>query len=443
MINKPNDQSNADSDIVVLAASTLIYDPQASEYYANAEVHIADCVIRQLATQGSEQTEFARNAREALSSLAEQSQSENGSAKIVIDVEANADDSLQLAQLLRNRHVDRSVRLVTRDAGVRILAAAQGIAVSNHLPFGQYASGNPDNGIHKTTSLAAFESLLAVSTAGKTTTDTEGNQEGNQKETEYVPNELVVPESGLSDSAILQTDTDNRLKLAPLEPPLSGAEVWGIEARTEEQQFAIWLLMNPDIDLVSIGGDAGTGKTLLALAAGLEQTLEQRRFIEVIVTRATIAIGEDIGFLPGTEEEKMTPWMGAIEDNLEVLLPQNANAGSRNWGKAASRDLIGTRIRVKSINFMRGRTFSDRFIIIDEAQNLTPFQMKTLLTRAGPGTKVVLLGNLAQIDTPWLDPDTSGFSWAVARMRPWQHSGHVTLAGVERSRLARQAVLAL
>jgi len=151
------------------------------------------------------------------------------------------------------------------------------------------------------------------------------------------------------------------------------------------------------------------------------------------MTRVTVPVGEDIGFLPGTEEEKMTPWMGALMDNLEVLTRPE---GGGDWGRAASQDLVRSRIRISSLNFMRGRTFLNKYIILDEAQNLTAKQMKTLITRAGPGTKFVCLGNIGQIDTPYLTETTSGLTYVVDRFKHWRHSGHITLMRGERSRLA-------
>ncbi|MDR0934038.1 MAG: PhoH family protein [Burkholderiaceae bacterium] len=214
--------------------------------------------------------------------------------------------------------------------------------------------------------------------------------------------------------------------------------VWGILARNREQNFALNILMDPECDIVTLVGQAGTGKTLLALAAGLAQVLDAKRYNEVIVTRVTIPVGEDIGFLPGTEEEKMSPWMGAFDDNMEVLNKTSHQEGGE-WGRAVTHDLIRSRISVKSLNFMRGRTFIDKFLIIDEAQNLTPKQMKTLITRAGPGTKIICLGNIAQIDTPYLTEGSSGLTYVVDRFRGWAHSGHVMLARGERSRLADYA----
>ena len=212
--------------------------------------------------------------------------------------------------------------------------------------------------------------------------------------------------------------------------------IWGVTARNREQNFALNLLLDPEIDFVTLQGSAGTGKTLLTIAAGLSQVLDNKRYSEIIMTRVTIPVGEDIGFLPGTEEEKMTPWMGALMDNLEVL--QGAQEGG-NFGRAATHDLLQSKIKIRSLNFMRGRTFLNRFLIIDESQNLTSKQIKTLVTRAGPGTKIVCLGDIKQIDTPYLSETTSGLTFAVDRFKHWAHSGHVTLSRGERSRLAYYA----
>jgi len=229
------------------------------------------------------------------------------------------------------------------------------------------------------------------------------------------------------DAAVLELTVDYRTERN---------SVWGVSARNREQNLALNLLMDPEIDFVTVLGPAGTGKTLLTLASGLAQTLDHNRFSEIIMSRVTIPLGEDIGFLPGTEEEKMEPWMGALMDNLEVLT-QSQSGGS--WGRAATTDLLRHRIKIRSLNFMRGRTFLNRFIIIDEAQNLTPKQMKALVTRAGPGTKMVCLGNIAQIDTPYLTETTSGLTFVVNRFHGWDHAGHITLVRGERSRLADYA----
>jgi PhoH-like ATPase len=218
--------------------------------------------------------------------------------------------------------------------------------------------------------------------------------------------------------------------------------VWGIQARNREQNFALNVLLDPEIDFVTLLGTAGTGKTLLALAAGLTLSMEAKLYREIIMTRETIPLGEDIGFLPGTEEEKMTPWMGALLDNLELLSSHDGGSGS-GWERQATNQLLLNRVKMRSLNFMRGRTFLNRYIILDEAQNLTSKQMKTLITRAGPGSKIVCLGNIAQIDTPYLTGTTSGLTYVVDRFKHWPHAAHITLKRGERSRLADFAAEAL
>ncbi len=235
--------------------------------------------------------------------------------------------------------------------------------------------------------------------------------------------EAIVRQKEDDDAALIELADDYRS---------ANHSVWGIQARNREQNFALNMLLDPNIDFVTLLGTAGTGKTLLTLAAGLAQVLDKNLYKEIIMPRVTVPVGEDIGFLPGTEEEKMTPWMGALMDNLEVL----TQTGGGDWGRAAADDLLRSRIRIHSLNFMRGRTFLNKYIILDEAQNLTPKQMKTLITRAGPGTKVICLGNVAQIDTPYLTETTSGLTYVVDRFKQWPHSGHITLLRGERSRLA-------
>jgi PhoH-like ATPase len=255
-----------------------------------------------------------------------------------------------------------------------------------------------------------------------------------RKDEQWFPHQcLYLPGENDPEFRVLRVADGKAVLQIPDDYEQSNHSVWGIHARNREQNFALNLLMDPDVDFVTLLGTAGTGKTLLALAAGLAQVMDQQRYREIIMTRATVSVGEDIGFLPGTEEEKMTPWMGALTDNLEVLAdPQEGGS----WGRAATNDLLASRIKIRSLNFMRGRTFLSRYVIIDEAQNLTPKQMKTLLTRAGPGTKMVCLGNVEQIDTPYLTETTSGLTYAVDRFKAWQHSAHITLRRGERSRLA-------
>ncbi|MEE9412238.1 MAG: PhoH family protein [Methylococcales bacterium] len=249
---------------------------------------------------------------------------------------------------------------------------------------------------------------------------------------QWHPNQFIISSHDPEFQASVVSIDNNTAVLAQL-IDYQSQQTWGIQALNSHQSFALNMLLNPEIDFVTLLGNAGTGKTLLALAAGLQMTMDDSRYQEIIMTRETISVGEDIGYLPGSEEEKMAPWMGALMDNLELL---GGSSQQNGWKKTSTEELLMSRIKLRSINFMRGRTFQNRYIILDEAQNLTVKQMKTLITRAGPKTKFVCLGNLAQIDTSYLSATTSGLTFAVDRFKHWQHSAHITLLRGERSRLA-------
>ncbi len=339
---------------------------------------------------------------------------------------------LATTQALQQRQPETRVTLVSKDINLRIKAAVLGIHAEDY--FNDKALDDLD---------LLFTGLqeLPKDFWDKHSKDMESwQQEGRTwyriqgpLVKDWHPNQCVYSESDNFEAMV--RGIDDRGALLELTRDYRGIRhtVWGINARNREQNFALNMLLDPSVDFVSLLGSAGTGKTLLALAAGLAQTLEQNRYREIIMTRVTVPLGEDIGFLPGTEEEKMTPWMGALMDNLEVLT-QSGEGGE--WGRAATGDLLRNRIKIRSMNFMRGRTFLNRYIIVDEAQNLTPKQLKALITRAGPGTKMVCIGNISQIDTPYLTETTSGLTFVVDRFKRWPHSGHLTLLRGERSRLA-------
>jgi PhoH-like ATPase len=342
-----------------------------------------------------------------------------------------------VVQALRNKYPQREVILVSKDINMRVKARALGLAAEEYqndktLDDGEllYAGSLALPADFWTRQSKTIESWQSGSfTFYRVSGPAVAHFHINQFVYFEAPGEpsLYARVTEIRDkTAVLKTLKDyTHLKNA----------VWGVSSRNREQNFALNLLMDPEIDFVTLAGTAGTGKTLMALAAGLTQVLDERRYTEIIMTRATVSVGEDIGFLPGTEEEKMGPWMGALDDNLEFLSKgDGGNAGE--WGRAATTELIRSRIKVKSMNFMRGRTFMNKYVILDEAQNLTPKQMKTLITRAGPGTKIICMGNLAQIDTPYLTEGSSGLTFAVDRFRGWPHGGHITLARGERSRLA-------
>ena len=215
---------------------------------------------------------------------------------------------------------------------------------------------------------------------------------------------------------------------------LLNQQAWGLTPRDIYQAVALDLLLDQDIHLVTLTGSAGSGKTILALAAAIEMTVAQNRFNRIIATRSVRGLDEDIGFLPGTEAEKMEPWLGAITDNLEALHMEDENTHS-------SIDYILQKVPLhfKSLNYIRGRSFQKSLIIIDESQNLTPHQMKTIITRAGAGSKVVCLGNLAQIDTPYLNATSSGLTYLNERFKGFANGGSIELQGVPRSVLAEYA----
>jgi len=265
-------------------------------------------------------------------------------------------------------------------------------------------------------------------------------------------NEIISVRDGNKPLDLIVCERSRNLVRARVVTDYRKKDVWGITARNPEQSYALAMLMDPEIHFVTLNGPAGTGKTLIALAAGLAQMYDSKLYHEIVMTRATVPVGEDIGFLPGTEAEKMSPWMGALWDNLEVLegkrLPAEGMKGARGatkddmddeWGRAATQSILMKRIKVRSLNFMRGRTLLGRYFILDEAQNLTPKQMKTLVTRAGPGTKIVCLGNLKQIDSPYINETSSGLGYVIERFRGWEHSAHITLSQIERSPLAEYA----
>jgi PhoH-like ATPase len=343
---------------------------------------------------------------------------------------------LGVVEALRLQHAPREVVLVSKDINMRVKARALGLAADDY----QNDKTLDDGDMLYAGSLALPADFWSTH-GSKVESWQQGVHTFYRVSGPLVPQLLInqfVYFEAPGEPSLYARVTEIRGKTAVFKTlrdftHLKNA-VWGITTRNREQNFAMNLLMDPEVDFVSLTGTAGTGKTLMALASGLTQVLDDRRYTEIIVTRATVSVGEDIGFLPGTEEEKMGPWMGALDDNLEVLGKTDTSAGE--WGRAATSELIRSRIKIKSMNFMRGRTFLNKYVIIDEAQNLTPKQMKTLITRAGPGTKIICMGNLAQIDTPYLTEGSSGLTYAVDKFKGWPHGGHITLARGERSRLA-------
>jgi PhoH-like ATPase len=449
--------------LFVLDTSVLMHDPAAIFRFAEHDVYLPMVVLEELDAAKKGMSEVARNVRQVSRYLDELIdtqdnikagialpssdkgetagrlffQTEPLSANILPDtLPGNKPDNslLGIAMALQQADTSRQVTLVSKDINLRIKAHALGIHAEDYTN---------DKALDDVDLLYTGKYALAadfLDTHGKKMTSWQEQGRTFYTVTEptvaqWYPNQFLFADSEDKFEAIVRECHGDQAKIELIRDFRSPKRnVWGINARNREQNFALNLLTDPDIDFVTLLGAAGTGKTLLTLAVGLAQTLDQQRFSEIIVTRMTVPVGEDIGFLPGTEEEKMTPWMGALMDNLEVLNPTHGGGGE--WGRVATADLLHNRIKIRSLNFMRGRTFLNRYIILDEAQNLTSKQMKTLVTRAGPGTKIVCLGNIAQIDTPYLTETTSGLTYVVDRFKHWQHSGHITLQRGERSRLA-------
>jgi len=469
MARKPLAKKKADTKIFVLDTNVLMHDPTCLYRFEEHDVFLPMMTLEELDNHKKGMTEIARNARQATRMLDEivgsaeliedgieltSFSNEMATGNLFLQTEAISyelpaalptskgdNQILAVVMHLQRKHPRRQVILVSKDINMRIKARALGLAAEDY--FNDKVLEDTD--VLYAGSLALPADFWEQHGQGMESWKKDGKTYYRIKGPlcpDLLVNEFVSIDGEQPFSAIV---TEAAGKTAVLETLIDFAHpkhaVWGITARNREQIFALNLLMNPEIDFVTLLGQAGTGKTLLTLAAGLTQVLETKLYSEIIVTRVTVPVGEDIGFLPGTEEEKMTPWMGALEDNLDVLNHNEEEGASYGgeWSRAATRDLIRSRIKVKSLNFMRGRTFIKKFLIIDEAQNLTPKQMKTLITRAGPGTKVVCLGNIAQIDTPYLTEGSSGLTYVVDRFKGWPHSGHITLQRGERSRLAAHA----
>lgn len=439
--------------VYILDTSVLVHDPTALFRFEEHDICLPAAVLEELDAAKEGLSEVARNARQVSrfvdTLLTGHAPSElsagvplgtdtpgepTGRLFFATDGQSTGDTAiLAAAQNLLSRHSEQEPILVSKDINLRIRAQVAGIAAED------YESDRVIDDV---------DLLPTGIEAIPTQTWRQAQQQDEQirlplptgTSTHWRVNQCLYNEAAGFEGIVNQVTADYVL-LTPLRDFRNSQSVWGIKARNREQNFALQLLMDPEIDLVTLLGSAGTGKTLLTLAAGLSQTMDENRYREVIATRATVAIGEEIGYLPGTEEEKMTPWMGALMDNLEVLA--SPADGAHNWSRAATADLLHSRVRIRSLSFMRGRTFLEKFVILDEAQNLTAKQMKTLITRAGPGTKVVCLGNIGQIDTPYLTESTSGLTYVVDRLKDWPHSGHVTLQRGERSRLADHAAEAL
>ncbi len=445
--------------LYVLDTNVLIHDPNALLNFEEHHVAIPMTVLEELDKLKAGKHSVAAECRQAIRMIdqvlgeATPEQVEQGvpiqrgksgprgSMSILMSKRAepimllpeNLNDNKIINQLveLRSRHPGTSVVLVTKDINMRLKARACGIESQDY----------------HTDQLVDDVSLLS---RGYHTLDGSFWDRVNKVETrqghgktwhtvqllEKLPahiNEFIVDEQGFV-GWIKEVNGSELLILDMHHEQLLHQEAWGLRPRDVYQSLALYALLDPDIHLVNLSGAAGSGKTILALAAAIEQTMVSKRYRRIIATRSVQGLDQEIGFLPGTEAEKMEPWLGAITDNLEALhMDDESTHGSVDY------ILQKVPLQFKSLNYIRGRSFQQSLILIDECQNLTPHQMKTIITRAGNGSKVVCLGNLAQIDTPYLSATSSGLTYLTERFKDFPHGVHVSLQGVPRSILAEYA----
>lgn len=455
--------------LYVLDTNVLIHDPAALYHFDEHDVVIPMTVLEELDKHKNGIREIARTARQISRTLSDLTSQvtfdeiqsgipipritgESGKLHFLCYRDLKPFDSLDdspdnriLAETcrLREERPDASVILITKDINLRVKAAALKVPVEDYLndrAFDDsdamiegaqvYTSAGPHGA-------SLWEALNVDVTVERIDHHTFYQLSGDMPRHWHVGMLVSDSENGAEFEAIVRELGPTSARLQLLTNYRHHAGVWGVHAHDSRQNFTLNLLMDPEIDLVTIAGNAGTGKTFMTLAAAFQQTLDQKQFERIVFTRAPIPMGEDIGFLPGTEEEKMSPWMGAFHDNMDNLLRNDE--GESTWDNGATRQLIGSRVQIRAPSFMRGRTLNDTFLIIDEAQNFTPKQLKSLVTRAGRNTKIVCLGNVGQIDTPYLTANTCGMAAVVERFRDWPHAGHITLKSVERSRLALAA----
>ena len=464
--------TNETNRLFILDTNVLMHDPMALFHFEEHDVFISMTVLEELDAGKKGMSEVARNVRETNRlidqiicdasfeeikqglSLERIHPGHNKESlhlgKLFFETEPlladlptslpshKADNHiLQTGLALKEKFSNRKVTLVTKDINMRIKSSAVGLQSEDY--YNDRVLEDADLLYRGWEELPEhfFEThgkeMKSWQDEGRTFYELEVDDNCN-----WYPNQCLLSTNDAGFNVIVQSIHNGKATLEYMQDfTQENHTVWGIHARNSEQNIALNFLMDPEIDFVSLLGVAGTGKTLLTLASALEQTLDLNLYNEIIMTRATIPVGEDIGFLPGTEEEKMTPWMGALMDNLEVLT--DTSGDNTKWETESTQELLNKRIKIKSMNFMRGRTFLNKFIIIDEAQNLTPKQMKTLITRSGEGTKVICLGNIGQIDSPYLTETTTGLTYVVDRFKEWDHSAHITLEQGERSRLAQFA----
>ena len=437
--------------IFVLDTNVLLHDPRAIFSFEDNDVVVPIVVIEELDKFKKGIDEIGRNARQVSRILDEYRQKGKLSQGVKLEgggclrVELNHQsperlpseliatkaDNRILATALNLKHDNLPVILVTKDTNLRIKADALGMKAEDYesdmITLDELYSGEVEIAVDP----GAIEEFYS-------------RGELPAADPKPHPNEFALIKNSANPSqTALARFNHHKNAFVPIASTKHG--IWGISARNKQQQYALDLLLNDDIRLVTLVGRAGTGKTLIALAAGLEKTIENRAFQRLVVSRPVFPLGKDIGFLPGDIEEKLRPWMQPIRDNLDFLMGASAPAvAGRAKGKKDLQSLFDLgMIEVEPLTYIRGRSMPNQYLIVDEAQNLTPHEIKTIITRAGEGTKVVLTGDPYQIDNPYIDSSSNGLTFVVDRFKDEPIAGHITLVKGERSDLAELAATLL
>ncbi len=424
----------------VLDTNVLLHDPHSIFRFQEHAVVIPVWVIEEIDRFKRDVTEIGRSAREVSRTLDDLRRygplsegvplPDGGTLQVTIEkleknnlpptIREGSADNLILGVALALKKKGLDVVLVTKDTNLRIKADAFG------LPAEDYETGK----VQIDELYPGWRTL----TVPRKILDGLFQKKRIAVEAELYPNEMVllVDEENPSHTALARQDPQDR----SLHPIDEVKPLWGITPRNREQRFALDLLLNDNVPLVTLVGKAGTGKTLLALAAGLHKVADQQEYQRLLVTRPIFPMGRDIGYLPGELEEKLKPWMQPIFDNLELLL----NLSYSNRGHDAYRELVDQRVlQIEALTYIRGRSIPNQFLVVDEAQNLTPHEVKTIITRAGENTKIVLTGDPYQIDNPYIDSSSNGLTYVVERFKGQKEAGHITLTRGERSPLAETA----
>jgi PhoH-like ATPase len=436
--------------IHVLDTNVLLHDPGAIKKFEENEVVIPIYVIEEIDQFKKDMSELGRNARALARFLDEMRERSGGSLEKGVDLDEGGrlrvgvpKDPSRLRKLdnramdhaimgmaleLRDQNPDIPVIFVTMDSNLRIRADALGLRAENY-----------EGGRIRIDDLYRGISTLEVD--GELV-DRLGRREDVPIGDVELPAGGIHPHSGVvlrnhesaKHTALGRFDAA-REAVVPLRIAREGA--WGVRPRNMEQHFALDMLLNPDVHLLTLVGKAGTGKTLLTIAAGLKSVLDDGTYARLLVSRPIFPLGKDVGFLPGTIEEKLNPWMQPIFDNLEYIFATGRTrmSSGRDWAELVA---SGT-LQVEPLTYIRGRSLPNQFLIVDEAQNLTPHEVKTIITRCGADTKIVLTGDPYQIDNPYVDAASNGLTIVAQRFRDERISGHITLAKGERSELAERA----